>query len=327
MELPYVKFGVISPGRHFINRVYPAMETLNFEVNAFFSRKGTLKGELSAISGSAVTDDITRFTTGDFDSVYISSPNSLHYHDAVACLEAGKHVLLEKPMTLKFAEAEKLVELARKKELKLAVGFHLRFHPALIEIRDMIACEKIDPSGIAYITAEWGGYRDRHGREGTWWGVEEMAGGGSMVGTGVHVLDSLNFVTGRRPVEIFAMRFPDIILEYTTSILARFDEFPAYATVSGGVQFPENSLRILTGEDTIEVSDLYGTEIKGALRRNGRVLKRYPKRSIYLEELKGFRDFVDGKESSIATGEEGAFVTKEMEAVHRSARDRNAVRL
>ena len=322
-----MKFGIISPGNHFINRIYPAMKKTKSQISAVYSRRGTFSNQIAEETRLLVTSDLEEFLKGDFEAVYISSPNSLHYADANACLKAGKHVLLEKPMALRSTDADKLVSLAESTGMRLAVGFHLRFHPALIEIRDMITSGEIDLPGISYISAEWGGLRDRHGMEGTWWGEEKMAGGGSLVGTGVHVLDSLNYVTGEPPREITAMRFPDIVLEYTTSILIRYDHFPACATVSGGVAYPENSLRIITDEGTVEATEVYGTEIGGSLLKNGKVVRKYPRRSIYEEEIRGFVDYVDGKESRIATAEDGALVTRELEGVHLSSQNRITVRL
>ena len=58
------------------------------------------------------------------DAVLIATPNYLHYEQAKAALERGLHVLLEKPMTLKTAQARELVELAKARDLKLAVALN-----------------------------------------------------------------------------------------------------------------------------------------------------------------------------------------------------------
>src|SRR6266508_1896419 len=61
--------------------------------------------------------------------VYIATPNALHAHQTIEALGAGKHVLVEKPMALTVEDAERRVETARSRGLRLGVGFHLRHHP------------------------------------------------------------------------------------------------------------------------------------------------------------------------------------------------------
>lgn len=62
------------------------------------------------------------------DLVIICSPDGLHYEQALACLNAGKHVLLEKPMTTSVETSQELIEVAEKNDLVFAIGFHLRSH-------------------------------------------------------------------------------------------------------------------------------------------------------------------------------------------------------
>ena len=72
------------------------------------------------------------------DAVNVCTPNETHYQICREALEAGKHVLVEKPMTLRSAEAYELVELARKQNLVLSVGHIFRFNNALRMTRHLI---------------------------------------------------------------------------------------------------------------------------------------------------------------------------------------------
>ncbi len=78
----------------------------------------------------------------DLHAVNICCPNSMHYRIAKDALEAGKHVLVEKPITLDSKEAKELVALAQKKKLTLSVGHIFRFNSALAEIRRLIKDER-----------------------------------------------------------------------------------------------------------------------------------------------------------------------------------------
>ena len=71
--------------------------------------------------------------------VYIASPHSHHYQNAMLCLEAGKHVLCEKAFTVNAAQAKALVKKAREKDLFLMEGLWTRYFPVTLYVRDVIA--------------------------------------------------------------------------------------------------------------------------------------------------------------------------------------------
>ena len=84
---------------------------------------------------------VNYFTTLDellanVDAVSIAAVTSAHYEIAKQCLEAGKHILLEKPITVTIPEAEEIVALAEKKKLILQVGHIERFNPALLSLEN-----------------------------------------------------------------------------------------------------------------------------------------------------------------------------------------------
>ena len=70
-------------------------------------------------------------------SVHIATPNRLHYDMAKRALEAGKHVVCEKPLAMNSAESAELVALAEKSGLAAGVNYNLRFYPLNLEARDM----------------------------------------------------------------------------------------------------------------------------------------------------------------------------------------------
>lgn len=74
----------------------------------------------------------------NIDAVHICTPNETHYQFCKEALMAGKHVLLEKPMTLNSRQAFELLNLAEKEELGLQVGYIFRFNNALREVRKLI---------------------------------------------------------------------------------------------------------------------------------------------------------------------------------------------
>ena len=74
----------------------------------------------------------------DIQSVHVCSPNYLHYEMARAVLQAGKHVICEKPLAISVTEAEELVDLAEEKGLVNAVNFNIRYYPLMRQLRLMV---------------------------------------------------------------------------------------------------------------------------------------------------------------------------------------------
>ncbi|MFA6570935.1 MAG: Gfo/Idh/MocA family oxidoreductase [Bacteroidota bacterium] len=70
------------------------------------------------------------------DAITIASPTSLHYEIAKQCLNAGKHCLIEKPITSTYEEAKELISIAKEKSLMVQVGHVERFNPALSALKD-----------------------------------------------------------------------------------------------------------------------------------------------------------------------------------------------
>jgi dihydrodiol dehydrogenase / D-xylose 1-dehydrogenase (NADP) len=75
--------------------------------------------------------------------IYIGTPNTSHYQDAKAALDAGKHCLLEKPATLNAAEWKALVKIAQEKKLFLMEAMWTRFLPIAYTLQDKLHKEKV----------------------------------------------------------------------------------------------------------------------------------------------------------------------------------------
>ncbi len=139
----------------------------------------------------------------DVDVVHITSPNRFHFEQAVQCLEAGKHVLCEKPLAMTSAESAQLVMLAKASNCKTAVNYNVRFYPICIE-----ASERIRSGDVGEIFHVTGSYVQDWLHESTDfnWRVLSSEGGPlrALADIGTHWLDLVQSVTGLRVVEVFA---------------------------------------------------------------------------------------------------------------------------
>ncbi len=125
------------------------------------------------------------------DAVVIGTPNALHAPQAIACLEAGKHVLVEKPMAVSGAEAERMIAAADAARGRLMVAHCWRFHPEVRALRDRIAAGRL---GEVVKTRGYGAHA-AWGPSG-WFTDPALAGGGALADMGVHAIDTARFLLG-----------------------------------------------------------------------------------------------------------------------------------
>lgn len=133
----------------------------------------------------------------DIDAVSVAVPNNLHMPVAVAAFEAGKHVLIEKPLARHTDEAQQMVDAARAHGKILAVAFQRRTRHDVEIVRNEIAAGAF--GRVYYAKAFW---MRRSGIPGwgSWFTSKEAAGGGPLIDLGVHVLDMALYVLGNPTV-------------------------------------------------------------------------------------------------------------------------------
>jgi predicted dehydrogenase len=125
------------------------------------------------------------------DAVVVATPNALHAPQTIACLEAGKHVLVEKPMARTLEEARAMNEAARASGARLLVAHCWRFHDQVRALRG-----RIERGELGEITKTRGyGVHAGWGPSG-WFTDRELAGGGALLDMGVHAIDTVRFLLG-----------------------------------------------------------------------------------------------------------------------------------
>jgi predicted dehydrogenase len=129
----------------------------------------------------------------EVDAVIVATTNDVLAPAALAAVEAGKHVLVEKPAARSAAEARPLLEAAERRGVVVKVGFNHRFHPALQQARKLF-----DAGGIGellYIRARYG-HGGRLGYDREWRADPRIAGGGELLDQGIHLIDLARWFCG-----------------------------------------------------------------------------------------------------------------------------------
>ena len=135
--------------------------------------------------------------------VHICTPNNMHFQMVKEALEAGKHVVCEKPLTLNSSEARELVKLAKTKGKANAISFNVRFYPLIHHAKEMIK-----RGDLGEIFAINGSYQQ------DWlflqtdysWRLERKFSGDSraIADIGSHWFDAIEFITGKKVVKVCA---------------------------------------------------------------------------------------------------------------------------
>lgn len=127
------------------------------------------------------------------DLVSVCSPNAFHAQMTVDALQAGAHVLCEKPMALTYADASRMVETSRKTGRSLTVGFHNRYRPEMLAAKQAIGDGLL--GSVYYVKASM---MRRSGIPGygSWFTNKDLAGGGTMLDIGCHILDMALWLVG-----------------------------------------------------------------------------------------------------------------------------------
>lgn len=131
----------------------------------------------------------------ELDAVLIATPTGTHKEIALDCLNAGKHVMIEKPIATSSAEAEEIAATAKNKGLVAVVGMNMRFRPDIMLLKSVIQSGEIGE--IFHINCGW--LRPRSS-EGKWFTEKSKAGGGVILDLGIVLLD----------ISLWLMKYPAV---------------------------------------------------------------------------------------------------------------------
>lgn len=122
----------------------------------------------------------------DVDVVIVSTPNRMLAEITRAALEAGKHVLVEKPAARNIGELEQAMAAEKRAGRLVRVGFNHRYHPAILKAREIVDSGALGE--MMYVRGRYG-HGGRRGYEKEWRADPRMSGGGELLDQGVHLID------------------------------------------------------------------------------------------------------------------------------------------
>jgi predicted dehydrogenase len=147
-----------------------------------------------AVPGASVCPDWRHLLTNEpVDAVIVATTNDQLTPVALAAVEAGKHVLVEKPAARRPDEIGPLIDAAKRSGVHVQVGFNHRYHPAMAKAREIFDSGAL--GSLMYIRGRYG-HGGRLGYEREWRANPEVAGGGELLDQGVHLIDLSRWFLG-----------------------------------------------------------------------------------------------------------------------------------
>ena len=194
---------VIGAGASVFNMHRPALELDFIELVGLFDIQPETVADRASEFGSAVYSDLNQMLKeAQADLAIIMTPHPAHAEQTIACLEAGCHVLVEKPMAIEVAEADEMVAAAEKANRLIAINFQQRFRPEVEAAYRLIQDEVIGEIQHVDMALSWprtATYYANGGWRATWNGE----GGGVLLNQAPHDLDLICHLLGR-PQKVYA---------------------------------------------------------------------------------------------------------------------------
>ena len=283
------------------------------------------------------------------DAIYIATPNALHYENCKLCLEHGKHVFCEKPLSLSAEQSRELADLAKEKGVVNYCGFSNIMNPANQYVAELVKSGKLGK--IVGIQSNYAIAKPHEYFDVEW---HTKKGSGPLLINAIHDFDYLNFVTGMKPTKVYAAARNTIrgnevedsvsaVVEYEGGVTASYfvsDGTPGpwnydlaaeentFFTMCPG----ENSMRVFgtKGSFGFPNMDLYyqDDDAYGWLQPIKHEHFDVEKNDPMTAELEHFVDLCLGRETTPrCTGDNALDTLKVINAIQKSAEDETPVKL
>ncbi len=261
-----VRFGIIGAGVAGRYHAQAIAQTPGARLVAVCASRTERAIPLAEAFGAGVEPDVDALLArNDIDAVCICTPSGQHAAQGIAAAQAGKHVLVEKPIATTLADADALINACRAAGVHLGVALQRRTDPDFCAVRDAIAAGALGRLALGIITVPYlrtQEYYDSADWRGTW----ALDGGGVLMNQGIHLVDLLLWLMGNDVVEAQA---------YTTT-LARAIEVED--CVSAALRFADGAMGTIAATTVVAPGfphrvEVYGTH--GGVQIEGEAIVRW----------------------------------------------------
>ncbi len=204
MSKEVLRIGLIGCGEVCEHKHMPALREIDgARVVAVADVNEAHAGRVASLYGieHVFADPQSLIRSGVADVIGVLVPPAAHLEVATMAIEAGCHVLIEKPVALEMKHANRLVELASEHDVRILMGFHMRWHRLIRRAREHVHSGAL--GAIESIHIVWNSPRSDHDIPD--WKRRRIDGGGSLVEIGVHLFDLWRYLLNTEVDEVFAL--------------------------------------------------------------------------------------------------------------------------
>lgn len=223
-------------------------------------------------NGRITTDYRKAITDPDLDAVDICLPHDLHAPVSIECLQAGKHVLVEKPIAASLEEADRTIEAARRAGVVLMVAENEVFSPLYRKVRDLMQEGLIGKPALVQMTRGCYATED-YKRNRPWFLDAKQAAGGMMMSGGIHDVEKLRMIIGeitavqalqapRRCQEMGADDTGIAVLRFENGAIGTMIQSNSYKSAATAAGEEIHRLRIDGEKGSIEAVGTHGGRIR-----------------------------------------------------------------
>jgi len=322
-----VRFDIAGFGLHAVKRLMPGFAKAKRSRVTALSRRSMAAARDSAAEYKIPLgfDSVAAMAASpEVDAVLVTTPNASHLVDVLAAIDAGKHVLCEKPMAMNADECRQMVEAARRRGVVFGVAHVFRFDESVLRFRELLKSGKIGKAIFA--RSEFSFLADpSHPRK--WLYDSAIAGAGPIFDIGVHCIDTLRFVLNDEVTRVSASAASDERsgdVESAASLTLEFSRGTIGTVLVSYRAAYRTPLELVGDSGVIRAEDALNVEhpIEIQLQREGKVVETttVSNQSVYALQVDAFADAVEGKSRFSIPGEEGWQNQEVLDAAMRSLR-------
>ena len=191
-----MKFGIIGAGMigHFHAKAITDMT--GGELHSVFDLRAEAAEKLAAEYGAKAYSDLGEFLAdAELEVVTVGTPSGAHLEPSLAALNAGKHVICEKPLEITLERVDELIAAAEANGKTLAAVLNRRFHPGMDAFKKAADEGRFGTLTSASAYVKW--YRDQaYYDSAAWRGTWALDGGGALMNQSIHTVDALLYLAG-----------------------------------------------------------------------------------------------------------------------------------
>lgn len=260
------------------------------------------------------------------NAVYVATPPSSHCELAIAAAEAGKPVLVEKPMAVTPQQCRRMIDACSLNGVLLMVAYYRRFWPTTQRIHELVANGALGEVRHARLYFTFPPRTPPQGPRGWRWDPS-VAGGGALMDVGSHRIDLLHAFFGPA-AEVMAWvdpHGPEAVERTVSATIAYRNGVVASLLMDEGVGFPEDALEIHGTRGRLIARPLDTSVTVQTLAGGRKTYSFQPPSPTHLGLVAHFLDALRGEARPLVSGEEGMQANLVIDAIYRSAEERRAV--